>query len=99
MEQGALFFDGNLDELHQNFIEMGFKEVSIKTGTMEEDSEEEDVCEICQSSEEANSILLECDECHSSFHLECLRLTEMPKEEWLCNACNKEERTIKKRKM
>jgi hypothetical protein len=92
-----LYFDGSLDEANKIFVDAGFTDITVKS--TDEDEEEEDVCEICQSSDEAQSILLECDECRSSFHLECLHLAEMPKDEWICEACTSEERNVKKRKM
>ena len=97
-EQGELSFEGTIDEANRIFIDAGFKDIHVKSNTGEDTDEEEAVCEICQSSDEAQSILLECDECRSSYHLECLKLSEMPKDEWICEACST-ERNTKKRKM
>jgi PHD-finger len=48
---------------------------------------EDDLCAICDD----GGILIVCDHCHKSFHLECLEppLKEAPETDWYCGQCLK----------
>ena len=49
----------------------------------EEDSESEDKCEICGEYGE----MICCDSCPKVYHLECLKMDQIPEGEWNCLHC------------
>jgi len=65
----------------------------------EETNDGDEICEICQSGEDADNMLL-CDGCDKGYHMKCLTppLQTLPEGDWFCSECEKTKNTKGKRK-
>ena len=60
---------------------------STSSNDSNDDSLHNDVCEECHH----GGILLCCDSCTATFHLECVGLIDVPMGDWICNYCLADE--------
>jgi len=58
-------------------------------------AKEEGACQACGGVEEPHFILL-CDGCDGGWHLGCVGFKRVPRKDWFCRACAKEEKKKQK---
>ena len=59
---------------------------------VEQEEDDEYVCSVCQSTADAESMLL-CDGCDAAAHVTCAGLAGVPEGDWFCNTCAPQHNT------
>lgn len=72
---------------------LGLLEPAPEQNQEENENQSESTCEFCRRVIENQDELLSCDSCSKEFHIECLKIAEVPKGRWFCADCVKDKST------